>query len=368
MKWRMLHFAPHRSSENGTYDQSGFNCSLFCSFVQKQGCRTMIQLTTPVENPVIRERLISYANKLFFVGSCFSLEVGSYMRQAGFRTEINPFGIMYNPLSIAGCIGRLLDPVPYQAEELFEYDGLFHSFDHHGAFSHAKKEETLQQINDSLHAGHEALLRSDRLFFTWGTAFVYNYVSANKVVANCHKLPERLFRRQMVGIDDLLAVWIPLIERLLSSSPDRRIVLTVSPVRHLRDGAVGNQQSKATLVLFCKALTERFPEHLYYFPAYEIMMDELRDYRYYADDMTHPSSLAVSIIRERFADIFVGKDHREAMDACLKLRRRMAHRPLHPDSPDAMLFEAQTQTLVSALLRKYPNLVLDDIAGEMVES
>lgn len=322
----------------------------------------MIQLTTPVDNPVISEKLISYANRLFFIGSCFSLEVGSYMRQAGFRAEINPFGIMYNPLSIGRCIGRLLDATPYAADELFEYDGLFHSFDHHGVFSHAKRGETLQHINDRLRTGREALFGSDRLFFTWGTAFVYNSIHDNKVVANCHKLPERLFRRHMVSIDDLLAVWIPLMERLTTSYPERKIILTVSPVRHLRDGAVGNQQSKATLVLFCKALTEHFPEHLYYFPAYEIMMDELRDYRYYADDMTHPSALAVSIIRERFTDLFVGKEHREAMEACLKLRRRMAHRPLHPDSPDAMLFEEQTQTLISALLRKYPDLVLDDIA------
>ncbi|WP_373812398.1 GSCFA domain-containing protein [Porphyromonas loveana] len=321
----------------------------------------MIQLTTPVDYPAPRQRIISYANRLFFMGSCFSVEVGEYMRQAGFRTEINPFGIVYNPLSIAQGVERLLDGTLYGAEELFLYDGLYHSADHHGAFSHASESETLEHINHALRQGRDALMGADCLLFTWGTAFVYSTQEDDRVVSNCHKLPERYFHRRMVSVDTLLSVWIPIIERLIASAPERKILLTVSPVRHLRDGAVGNQQSKATLILFCKALVEHFSDHVYYFPAYEIMMDELRDYRYYADDMTHPSSVAVSIIRQRFADLYIAQELHEAMDACLKLRRRMAHRPLHPDSPDAMLFETQTETLITALRRKYPDIVLDDL-------
>lgn len=319
-----------------------------------------MQLTTPVNYFDPKQCQITYENALFFLGSCFSLEIGSYMKKAGFQTMINPFGVIYNPLSIARCLERLLDGEEYTEKELFEYDGLFHSFDHHGSFSHESEAKILEQINSCLDDGRKSLLTADRLFLTWGTAFVYNNIKDDRVVANCHKLPESFFRREMVSVDELLSVWTPLIERLLALSPDREIILTVSPIRHLRDGAVGNQQSKATLVLFCKALLERFSDRLHYFPAYEIMMDELRDYRYYADDMTHPSSLAISIIREYFVERYVPPKYKEAISSCIKLRQRLEHKSFHPNSPQSMLFESQTETLMNALLRKYPGMVIND--------
>ena len=224
----------------------------------------MPQLHTPVTLPPSPPRL-GYGQQALSFGSCFSEHIGAYLRDGGLQLQVNPLGIQYNPLSIAAGIERLFFGEPFTEADLFEYGGLYHSFLHHGRFSAPTAEEALRLMNASYEAVQTALPQLRYLLLTYGTAYVYRLAgdeyggAAGRVVSNCHKLPERTFVRERVSLETLLQTWRPLIERLRERFPELTIIQTVSPVRHLRDGAHGNALSKATLLLLSEILTEQFP-------------------------------------------------------------------------------------------------------------
>jgi len=267
---------------------------------------------------------------------------------------INPFGTQYNPLSIARTLSRILEGKPFEGEELIQHGGLYHSLLHHGAFSRVTSGETLEAINASLCAAHTQLPRLRYLLLTWGTSYVYRLRETGEVVSNCHKLPERLFSRERVDVPTLLSVWTPLLRELLELQPGLQLILTVSPVRHLRDGAHANTLSKATLHLFTEELQRLFPDHVHYFPAYELVLDELRDYRFYAEDMAHPSTLTQRLVAERFAGWALDEPTLRAFAEAQRITSELRHRPLHAST------EAHTQRLerlaarVRDFLSRYP--------------
>ncbi len=266
------------------------------------------------------ERKIGYEDRILMLGSCFSDEIGAQMAQRNMQVTCNPFGTLYNPLSIANAINYQLHQLP-----LVEYDGLWHSMAHHGSFSHPTKEEAEQAINESVDVMQRALNEATVLIVTFGTAWVYEM--NGEVVANCHKMPDSWFTRRRLTVEEIVAAWKP----ILKQYKDKYWIFTVSPIRHIKDGLHENQLSKATLLMAVDQMVNGQWSNgkLHYFPSYEILLDELRDYRFYADDMVHPSSLAVNYIWERFADTFCTNQTRNQMNIELKRWKFDHHRPLH---------------------------------------
>ena len=255
-------------------------------------------------------------SRVLLVGSCFTDSIGAKMQQYGLNAVCNPTGVLYNPLSIVQSLNGDM------SVEIVEHDGLYHSMSHHGSFSGTDSEQVLRRCLQSQAELHKALAEADIVFVTFGTAYVY--YRNGQVVANCHKLPEREFTRERLSVEQIIAAWRPLIRTM----PDKHWVFTVSPIRHQRDGMHQNQLSKAVLLMAIEQLQHEQPEQVSYFPAYEIVLDELRDYRFYAEDMVHPSAQAVDYIWERFCDFVLADGERQTLLDNIKACRRSRHRPM----------------------------------------
>lgn len=286
-----------------------------------------IALQTPVTIPATKLK-IDHESRLLLMGSCFSDAMGERMGECGFDVMSNPFGTLYNPLSIEQCLRRSIDPMPLDADDVVFHNGLWHSWLHHGRFSNPDRNMLEADCMESLHKVHTLMQQPAVMVFTFGTAFVFKH--DGRVVSNCHKLPSTLFERSMLDVKGIVTVWQPLLERFRDEG--HKVIFTVSPIRHLADGAHGNQVSKATLLLAVERLCEEGLAE--YFPAYEIVLDELRDYRFYADDMTHPSQLAEEIVWQRFQETYMSKETIERGAKFQKLNRMKQHRPMHQDTPE----------------------------------
>lgn len=264
---------------------------------------------------------IGYEDRILLLGSCFSDEIGAQMKQRYLNVTCNPFGTLYNPLSIANAINFQL-PITHDQLPLVEYDGMWHSMAHHGSFSRATKEEACGAVKASVETMQKTLQEATVVIVTFGTAWVYEMDGA--IVGNCHKLPEKNFTRRRLTVDEIVAAWKPILERY----PDKHWLFTVSPIRHIKDGLHENQLSKATLLQVVEVISNQ-SSVVSYFPSYEIMLDELRDYRFYADDLVHPSSLAVQYIWERFTDTFCTNQTKNELILRHKQWKQAQHVPLH---------------------------------------
>ncbi len=270
---------------------------------------------------------IGYEDKILMLGSCFSDEIGEQMKQRNMSVTCNPFGTLYNPLSIANAIHSSF---VHCTSYIVHHEGLWHSMMHHGSFSRPTKEEAEEAVKASIETMQNALHEATVVIVTFGTAWVYEV--NGEVVGNCHKLPAERFTRRRLSVDEIVAAWQPILERY----PDKHWIFTVSPIRHIKDGLHENQLSKATLLMAVEQLLDnrqsivpRQSSNRHYFDSYEILLDELRDYRFYADDLVHPSSLAVNYIWERFADTFCTPQTRNEMTLQHKRWKFEHHRPLH---------------------------------------
>ena len=301
------------------------------------------------------DREITYQDKILMLGSCFTENISQKLREAYFQVSVNPTGILYNPLSIAQSIRWILSE---DDSLIIQNNGLWHSFLHHGDFSCADKEEFLKKIAKSRTLGRKALEEATVIIITFGSAWVYE--KDGLVVANCHKLPANAFNRRRLSVEEIINAWKEILA--LPIMQGKHIIFTVSPIRHLKDGLHENQISKATLLLACEGLTDSkiqsscglFKNSTCYFPSYEIMMDELRDYRFYADDMLHPSALAIDYIWQRFSETYFSQNTLREMQPLQQLYRDREHRPLHPDSHEYRLFAENLAEKTRELLQKYP--------------
>ncbi len=299
---------------------------------------------------------IPHTEHILMMGSCFSEHIGRRMKEEKFDCTLNPFGIVFNPLSILQALQRLKENNTFQASELVPGQGLWHSLMHHGSFSAPSQEETLAHIRSSYPEAAARYAGNDLLILTWGSAYVYIHKEKGTVVANCHKLPASHFQQKRLSMEEIIQPYTPFLKEWLAERPGRRVLLTVSPVRHLRDGLHENQLSKATLLLAADALQQAFPGQVHYFPAYEILMDELRDYRFYDADMLHPSPVTVEYIYEQFSSCCFPSDTQRAARECRELSRMLSHRPLHPDSPAWQEFRQRTRLKITELQLRYPYL------------
>lgn len=283
-----------------------------------------IKLNTPVQTEPLGFA-ISHSDRIMLVGSCFTENMGQRLQSLQFDVCINPFGILYNPLSMAEAFSRCLEGREVAEEQLVQYEGLWHSWLHHGSFSRVEKAECLKACNDAIHTAHSFLQSCNTLILTFGSAWYYELSASKLAVANCHKLPASNFTKRLASVEEVVAVWKPLVERALQYG--MRVIYTVSPVRHQAYGAHGNQLGKAVLLL----ATERLISEVggVYFPAYEIVIDELRDYRFYADDLAHPSPMAEQIVWQRFQQAAMTTETIGRCDETEKGNKRSAHRPIH---------------------------------------
>lgn len=274
---------------------------------------------------------IDHNMQLMGMGSCFIEHIGGQLRELKYRWLENPLGIVYNPLSMAGGLQRIMQGIPLSESDLFLHQDVWHSWDFHSRYSHPDRKLARDRMNASIEEAQLFLHKTDWLMLTFGTAFVYRRKENGTVVANCHKVPQTQFDKFLPDPGEFLSAWVALIRDLRILRPDLKLLLTVSPVRHKSDGFIENQRSKARLILLTEELCRRL-DGVFYFPAYEIMIDELRDYRFYADDMLHPSEVAIGYIWKRFEENLIGVSGRQLNKNIAFLQQGLSHRPFFPDT------------------------------------
>ena len=302
-------------------------------------------LFMPVQIPASSWK-IGYDDQILLMGSCFADSMCAKLHEHYFRVEGNPFGVLYNPASIAMAIEMARKSQTIEDKDLVEHGGLWHSMAHHGVFSDIDMAVVLDKCNGSIVALRQALENATVITITFGTAWVYEY--AGKVVGNCHKIPANQFVRRRMTVEEIVATWQPLVEAM----PDKKWLFTVSPIRHVKDGLHENHINKGILLQAVEQLTKQ--TGCSYFPAYEIMLDELRDYRYYAEDMVHPSSMAVEYIWQRLVETYMTADTQAEMKTLHQLWRDEHHRFVHPDSMEAKRFLERLGQKKHELQEDYP--------------
>jgi len=283
-----------------------------------------MDLTTGVQLPS-SSASITYSTPVLFLGSCFAGEIGYRMAAGKLKVMTNPHGTLFNPFSVAGALDRFIAQKAYTPDDVYLHQNRYMSLDHHTAFSSYDRDLLVKRLNDTGRAASSFVREASFLFVTFGTSYVYALRSSGAIVANCHKLPSSLFSRRQASWSEIAARWRETLDRLSELNPEMKIWFTVSPVRHLNNGAHENQVSKAHLLLAGDELLSH-PSVAGYFPAYEIFMDELRDYRFYAPDMVHPSETAINYIWEKFSSVFIESPILRLWNEAAKITRAMAHR------------------------------------------
>lgn len=298
---------------------------------------------------------IRHSDGVLTLGSCFADHLARRLQKGKFKVWHNPFGILYSPLVLAHALDLLLGQKKFSAEDLIQSDGLWHSFDFHGQFSRADADAVLRKMN-----GRVAEVRADwssvrYLVLSLGTAFHWRKRSDGRIVANCHKVPAREFQRELPGLEEIKRSLGETLSRVQTRVPEVQILLTVSPVRHLRDGLVASRRSKAILLSAVHEIVEDL-DFVHYFPAYELLEDDLRDYRFYARDRCHPTPEAIDYVWEYAARNLLASESQELLQEIDKLHRGLEHRPFYPDSSPFRAFCRQLEARIGQLEARYPAL------------
>lgn len=305
-----------------------------------------MKFTTPVSTHK-SELTISHQRSILLIGSCFTQNIGGKLTDHKFDVSLNPNGIIYNPVSVIQSLKRIINNEFYSVEELTEFNDKWVSFNHHGSFSSFNKDKCLEQINNSLSDAHQQLKQTKTIFITFGSAWVYEY-SDFGIVANCHKIPNNQFNKRLLSVKEILSAFDFVKEDL----KDTDIVFTLSPVRHVKDGLHENNLSKSTLHLAINNLVKQ-NDNCHYFPAYEIVIDELRDYRFYKDDLVHPTEFAVNYIWEKFGECYFNDETKNLVSEIEKIKTAVTHRPFNFDSEAHQQFITKQVQLMDDLSTKF---------------
>lgn len=298
---------------------------------------------------------IKHSQFCIFTGSCFAENIGFKMKDAKFKCTVNPTGINYNPISVAESVKMAIAGVQIKPADLFFENGIWNHYNFHSRFSGITETEACDKMNSALMDFSTGLKQASYLFVTFGTSYIYELAASGKVVSNCHKLSADKFNRRFVKTEETIEIWRGLLTQLKTINPQLKVIFTVSPVRHLKDGAIGNQQSKSALLLAIKDLSENNPD-AFYFPAYEILMDELRDYRFYADDMLHPSEIAIKYIWEKFSESFFDAQTTDLNKKIEKIVSASKHRVFHTETVEHRKFCTTMLNQISELGLTNPGL------------
>jgi len=315
-----------------------------------------MQFTTKIPIPK-SNHLIDYDSKIITLGSCFAVNIAEKFNYFKFQNTVNPFGILFHPLAIHEVLRRAVEEDFYQENELFFHNERWHCIDVHSDLSDSNKEDLLQNLNQNLSHLKTQIKAATHVLITYGTAWVYKEKNSQKIVANCHKVPQIQFDKELLSAAQIEAAITETVSLLLTVNRNLNVVLTVSPVRHLKDGFVQNQQSKANLIIgihqAIQQPTTNNQQPTTYFPSYEIMMDELRDYRFYAADMIHPNQTAIDYIWERFVETNITGDSIQIMNEVDSIQKGLAHKPFNPESDGHHNFLDQLNIRIKVLNEKW---------------
>ncbi|MGB0890700.1 MAG: GSCFA domain-containing protein [Flavobacteriaceae bacterium] len=281
--------------------------------------------------------LIDYSSKLLLLGSCFSDNIGNKLSFYKFQSSQNPFGILFHPKAIETLITNSINKEVYTEKDIFFHNERWHCFDVHSNLSSVDKKELLNNLNANITKTEKKIINSSHIIITLGTSWVYREISSDKIVANCHKIPQKKFLKELLSVDEITQSLEAIITQIKSVNQKNTILFTVSPVRHLKDGFIENQQSKAHLISAIHNVVQT-KNNINYFPSYEIMMDELRDYRFYEEDMIHPNKTAINYIWKKFSDVWISNEAHKIMNEIELIQKGLAHRPFNPNSEQHQQF------------------------------
>ncbi|HVI45599.1 MAG TPA: GSCFA domain-containing protein [Chitinophaga sp.] len=304
------------------------------------------------------EQTIRYSDKLLLMGSCFAEEIGGKLGEHYFDTVINPHGILFNPLSITHALTTYLEGKQYTTADLFQHNDTWNSWDHHSRFSALSPETALDTINTAQRNAAATLADADWLIITLGSANVYVLKENNRIVGNCHKVPSAAFYKRTLTTEEVVTALDNMMHRLFFHNRKINILFTVSPVRYIRDGLVENNLSKAILLQSVHHLVKKF-DRLFYFPAYELVIDDLRDYRFYKDDLVHPNATAINYVWEQVVKACLSSGSRELLHTIAEINRAAQHRPFNPQSSEHQQFLRTHAQKVKQVMTAHPQLRLD---------
>jgi len=302
------------------------------------------------------ENQIDYSSKILLLGSCFSENIGGKFDYFKFQNLQNPFGVIFNPVSIEKLIVRAIENNSFTKEDIFEHNGIWKCFQVHSELSSLDKSEILRNLNSALQNLREALFSSTHIIFTFGTSWVYRKNETNEIVANCHKFPQQNFQKELLSIETISKSLQNIFSRISEINHNAIIINTVSPVRHIKDGFAENSLSKAHLISAIHQ-PSTINHQLNYFPSFEIMMDELRDYRFYAEDLLHPNKTAIEIIWQKFSEVWIASETETLQKEIVSIQNGLLHRPFNPQSKEHLQFSEKLQQKITSLKQHYPHII-----------
>jgi lysophospholipase L1-like esterase len=288
-----------------------------------------LQLQTKIPLEKQSNNLIDYHANVLLLGSCFSDNIGVKLDYFKFQNVQNPFGILFHPKAIETTLIHAIEEKVYSENDIFFHNEQWHCFDVHSKLSNTSKDDLLNNLNSIIKSTNQQIYKATHVIITLGTAWTYRFVETDTVVANCHKVPQKQFAKELMRIQEIMQSLKNIVNRIKKINSEAIIIFTVSPVRHLKDGFIENMQSKAHLIT---AIHSVLKEGLHYFPSYEIMMDELRDYRFYAEDMIHPNETAINYIWDKFKKVWISEEASKIMEEVDMIQKGLQHKPFKPES------------------------------------
>lgn len=311
-----------------------------------------MQFTTPI--PIQKSiHQIDYNSKIVSLGSCFAVNIGEKFEHFKFQNTINPFGILFHPLALEKIISKAISKEKFTEENIFFHNERWHSFDVHSDLSTSNKEDFLEILNTNLEQLHNSLSNCSHVIITLGTSWVYRKIETDKIVANCHKVPQKEFKKELLSVEEIKKSLEGIVNSISKLNPEAKIFFTISPVRHIKDGFVENQWSKANLITAVHQSIHSKLSIASYFPSYEIMMDELRDYRFYAKDMIHPSQTAIDYIWKRFSETWISEEALITLQEIENIQKGLNHRPFNGESEQHQKFLGNLQQRIEMLKSKF---------------
>lgn len=295
---------------------------------------------------------IDYNSKLLLIGSCFSENIYHKLNYFKFNAFSNPFGILFNPIVIEALISNAISQKEYTKKDVFQLNERWHCFDAHSNLSSIDKVELLSNLNNAITLTNHQLKKATHIIITLGTSWVYRFIETDTIVGNCHKVPQKKFLKELLSVEEINASLENMCALIKDFNPTINIIFTVSPVRHLKDGFVENSVSKAHLLAAVHQLEDK-RKQLYYFPSYEIMLDDLRDYRFYTSDMVHPNETAINYIWEQFQKVWISESANTIMKEVNTIQKGLAHKPFNPTSQNHKKFLIDLQNKVTSLKNNY---------------
>jgi len=309
-----------------------------------------LQTQLPLE---IQSPLIDYSSKLVLLGSCFAENIAEKFSYYKFQNEVNPLGVLFHPIAILDLLTRAHENNPYSEKDIFFSNGCWQSFQSHSRLNSISQIEILDHLNKALKSTQDQLKNASHVILTFGTAWVYEHIQSKTIVANCHKQPQREFDKSILSVDELQDTFNSIISILKSFNPKVTVVFSISPVRHLKDGFVENNLSKAHLITALHSVINT-TENTHYFPSYELLMDELRDYRFYKQDMVHPNQIAIDYVWEKFQPIWIDADVNPIMQEVNQLQKGFAHKPFNPLAEEHAIFLSSLAKKAKAMESRFP--------------